>query len=387
MTGTAAAVLLGCSRAPAGGTVPSASAVTSAATTPSASVRAPSQAPLAKELVDIPGGTLIAGSRPGTTGRRPEVEPRAYEVELGAFRIDRLPFPNDPASPPLTGVPRAEAERRCAERGARLCTELEWERACKGPDNEVFVTGARWEPDCGASPRKCASAFDVLALTTQREWTASDVLSAQAGTPRRASVRGATGSAPAEEHRCARREGIDPTASPADLGFRCCQGAPNAAKVKEPTLGDTFAKVKLDTQRLERLLATDPITAWLAHDVKLFRDPEAARTVIARGPGDEKGFSFTVAPLRWNPIAGSEYLLVSARSGNDVSFVIAYHVVSEDDYALAASFVMKNEAGPVAFAYSGYIRPRLHFSTCWGCPGETGKILFREPDTVAILQP
>jgi hypothetical protein len=29
----------------------------------------------------------------------------------------------------------------------------------------------------------------------------------------------------------------------------------------------------------------------------------------------------------------------------------------------------------------------LHFSTCWGCPGETGKILFRKPERPVILQP
>jgi hypothetical protein len=54
---------------------------------------------------------------------------------------------------------------------------------------------------------------------------------------------------------------------------------------------------------------------------------------------------------------------------------------------LAASFVMQNEPGPVAIAYSESIRPRLHFSSCWGCPGETGKILFRAPERVAIFQP
>jgi hypothetical protein len=48
---------------------------------------------------------------------------------------------------------------------------------------------------------------------------------------------------------------------------------------------------------------------------------------------------------------------------------------------------MEHEIGPVALAYNGYIRPRLHFSTCWGCPGETGKILYRDPDSVAIFQP
>jgi hypothetical protein len=61
--------------------------------------------------------------------------------------------------------------------------------------------------------------------------------------------------------------------------------------------------------------------------------------------------------------------------------------VGDDDYRLAGSFVMKNEPGPVALAYSDDIRPRLHFSTCWGCPGETGKILFRKPERVAIVEP
>jgi hypothetical protein len=64
-----------------------------------------------------------------------------------------------------------------------------------------------------------------------------------------------------------------------------------------------------------------------------------------------------------------------------------FRVVGKDDYQLASSFIMENEVGPVALAYNGYIRPRLHFSTCWGCPGETGKILYKEPDSVIITQP
>ena len=121
--------------------------------------------------------------------------------------------------------------------------------------------------------------------------------------------------------------------------------------------------------------------------MKFFREPDAANTVVERGPGDRKGFSFTVAPLFWNPVAGAEYLVLSARSGEDTSFVVAYYVLGEDEYRLASSFVMSKEPGPVALAYDGYIRPRLHFSTCWGCPGESGKILYREPDAVAIVQP
>ena len=200
-------------------------------------------------------------------------------------------------------------------------------------------------------------------------------------------MRGAAAKAPGPEHRCSSRRGIDPDTQADDLGFRCCKGAPNAAVVKEPELGQTFRRIQLGADRLTQLLAAHEKTRHLAKDVKFFREPDAANTVVARGPGDRKGFLFTVSPLVWNPVAGSEYLLIAARSGEDTSFVVAYYVIGEDKYELASSFVMKKEAGPVALAYSGYIRPRLHFSTCWGCPGETGKLLFRSPDSVVILQP
>jgi hypothetical protein len=228
----------------------------------------------------------------------------------------------------------------------------------------------------------------VLGLgTVVREWTASDVLDPKNNESRGAAVRGGGRSGPASAYRCARREVVDPETVSDDLGFRCCGGAPNAAKTREAKLGVNFRKLRLKSARLEQLLASHPRTKWLARDVKFFREPDAANTVVARGPGDRKGFSFSVTPMIWNPAAGAEYLLVSARSGEDTSFVLAYHVVGDDEYALAASFVMRGEPGPIAFAYSQYIRPRLHFSDCWGCPGETGKILFRKPDSVAILQP
>ena len=355
---------------------------------PAASSRRPRQAPLAGERVDIPGGTFQAGSAPGDPGRVPEVEPRKYEVKLGPFQIDKLPYPNDPTKRPLVGVSRDEAKRMCTDRGARLCTELEWERACRGPQNDRFASGETWDPRCAEEPRTCASGFEVLGMGGAiREWTASDVIPTDSDIPRRAAVRGAPASAPGPTHRCAQRRGIGPDTKADDLGFRCCKGAPNAAVVKEPKLGQTFKKARIKAERLRKLLASHAITARLAKDVVFFREPDAANTVVARGDGDRKGFLFTVAPLVWNPVAGAEYLLVSARSGKQTSFVLAYHVLGNDNYRLASSFIMENESGPVAFAYSGYIRPRLHFSTCWGCPGETGKLLFRQPDSVVVLQP
>ncbi len=316
--------------------------------------------PLPNERVEIPGGSFNVGSRPGDPGRNPELEPRLTSIELGPFQIDRLPYPNDGKSPPLTLVSRDDAKRHCAERGERLCTELEWERACKGPSSADYATGQTWEARCASQPVGCASGFDVLAMAPE--------------------------SAAGPEHRCAARHALDGQSKAVDLGFRCCKGAPNAAIVPEPKLGDTFSRAKISSEALEKVFKQNPRTANIA-SVKFYREPEAANTVVARGPGDKKGFLFTVAPLLWRPTAGAEFLLVSGKSGETEAFVAVLHVLGDDEYSVAASFFMKSEPGPVAFAYSDSIRPRLHWSTCWGCPGETGKILFRPPESVVIFQP
>jgi len=342
--------------------------------------------PLPNERVEIPGGTFNVGSRPGDSGRNPELEPRLTSIELGPFQIDRLPYPNDGKSPPLTGVSRDDAKRHCAERGERLCTELEWERACKGPTSTDYATGKSWEARCASEPLRCASGFDVLSMGGNlREWVASEVPSKE-GSNARALLRGAGADAPGPEHRCAARHALDSDTKAEDLGFRCCKGAPNAAIVPEPKLGDTFSRAKIGSEALEKVFKRDPHTASIG-SVKFYREPDAANTVVARGPGDKKGFLFTVAPLIWRPTAGAEFLLVSGKSGDSDAFVAALHVLGDDEYSVAASFFMKNEPGPVAFAYSDSIRPRLHWSTCWGCPGETGKILFRPPESVVIFQP
>ncbi len=340
----------------------------------------------AGDRAEIPAGTLRSGSTPGDAGRVPELEAKNQEVELGPYGIDRLPYPNDPALPPLLGKGRDEARRLCAERSARLCTELEWERACKGPDQEPFPSGVIWDQSCTAGAKACASGFDVLGLgTTAAEWVSNDIVTID--DKRRALLRGASKTAPATEHRCAARHPTEASASSQDIGFRCCHGAPNAAVVGEPKQGAIFSKAKLTAEELQQALAADPAGKALARDIKFFREPEGANTVVSRGPGDKKGFDFTVAPLLWRPAPGAEVLLVAARSGESTSFVAAFHVLPGGKYRLASTFTLQGEPGPVALAYSPDIKPRVHFSTCWGCPGETGKALFRKPETVVIVQP
>ena len=349
-------------------------------------LRAPEHLARADEHGEVPTGGFRAGSTPGDPGRRPDLEPKLVPIELGAYKIDRLPYPNDPNQAPRSGVTREEAQRLCAERGARLCTELEWERACKGPNNDRYPTGDGWDPACGKDPKRCESGFSTLGMgAALGEWVTSDI--APGSSKALAVVRGAAADAPAEDHRCAARHGFNATVRDEKIGFRCCEGPQNARVLPEPALGDAYQKVHLGTERLVELLKADPLTAGLAKDVRFFREPDSAETVVSRGPGDRKGFSFTVAPLRWNPAPGADLLIIVGRSGENTSFVLAYYVLGDDTYRLAGSFIMRNEPGPVALAYSDDIRPRLHFSTCWGCPGETGKILFRKPERVAIVEP
>jgi hypothetical protein len=171
------------------------------------------------------------------------------------------------------------------------------------------------------------------------------------------------------------------------VAFRCCYGAPNAAQVSEPQLGPAFQKRAFTGAQAKAWLEQDPITARLAEKLVLFASPESVHTVLGRGPGDRKGFDFTVDGLLWQPVAGAEYLVLTARSGEHTSFVVVFHSLGNDRFSLASSFVMEKEKGPIALAYSESIRPRLHFSSCWGCLGETGKVLFRAPDRAVILQP
>ncbi|HVW24701.1 MAG TPA: SUMF1/EgtB/PvdO family nonheme iron enzyme [Polyangiaceae bacterium] len=352
---------------------------------PSAEPSAAVTEPLAGERVEVPAGSFHAGSLPGEPGRHPDVEQRRSDVELGPFRVDRLPYPNDPHSPPRVGVTRDEATRLCEARDERLCTELEWERVCKGPASHLFPSGDTWNAACASGPLGCAAGFDVLALGTLREWTASDV--AFENGSRKAAVRGASAKADAAAHRCAARGAENPDAKSDDLGFRCCKGPKNAAVVQEPHAGQTFAQASITPARLAELFKVDEKTAPLSKDLRFFKEPDSAETVVARGPGDRKGFLFTVAPLLWNPVPGAEFLVVTGRAGESTSFIAAFHVMGKDDYKLASSFIMENEVGPVALAYNGYIRPRIHWSTCWGCPGESGRILYRDPDEAVIVQP
>ncbi|MGD0528913.1 MAG: SUMF1/EgtB/PvdO family nonheme iron enzyme, partial [Polyangiaceae bacterium] len=96
-------------------------------------------------MVWIPTGVLHAGSELEEVPRVADTELAGLEVPLGGFYIDVLPWPNEAGAIPTTNVSREEAARLCDGKGKRLCSELEWERACKGPDNLRYEYGASYD--------------------------------------------------------------------------------------------------------------------------------------------------------------------------------------------------------------------------------------------------
>ncbi|MBN2717557.1 MAG: SUMF1/EgtB/PvdO family nonheme iron enzyme, partial [Deltaproteobacteria bacterium] len=97
--------------------------------------------PQAGAMVDIPDGTFLRGSAVDDVLREQFAENDHIPTKMTALQMDVLPWPNDPAMPPLTGVSQMEAQQHCESAGKRLCTEAEWEWACRSSDNRRYISG------------------------------------------------------------------------------------------------------------------------------------------------------------------------------------------------------------------------------------------------------
>ena len=122
-------------------------------------------------------------------------------------------------------VNREEASGLCEAQGKRLCSEFEWERACKGDVDREYPAARFDAVACARDVGACASPNGVFALGTQgREWTSSKAGRGLGDAMRSAVVRGAVKDAPATAHRCAARDAATPDSRSDSLLFRCCRG-------------------------------------------------------------------------------------------------------------------------------------------------------------------
>lgn len=192
-------------------------------------------------MVWIPKGALVAGTPPDRILRIPDQEMPGEQLILEGFFMDVFAYPNEAAAIPLTNVTQEHARSLCEERGKRLCSELEWERACKGPDNTDYEYGDRYRPDVCATGRVaqllpsglrfgCRSEFGVRDLHgSVWEWT--DSAWGRGGPAGHVTVRGGNDLHGEVVGRCANARSRAPDDKSAELGFRCCQGERNSAEV------------------------------------------------------------------------------------------------------------------------------------------------------------
>ena len=196
-----------------------------------------------KEMVYVPQGTFIRG-RYGSES--PDMatssEPLREVVKVPAFFMDHYEFPNKPDTKPAVRATWDQAREACATIGKRLCTDVEWEKACKGPENSIHAYGDNFDPACGAEVggdyilgqrSECISGYGVYDLSSGlREWTST----ANARNEARKMVKGGLRASPARGTRCAFAVDESAVYSEATLGFRCCLNA-------DGTAGDSGATV------------------------------------------------------------------------------------------------------------------------------------------------
>lgn len=255
-------------------------------------------------MVWIPGGVLIAGTPLDKLPRVADEEMAGEQVVMRGFYVDVFPYPNEAGAIPSTNIGRDEAKKLCEAQGKRFCTELELERACKGPANTTYEYGDAYKPSaCGTGVARslipngfnatCQSAFGVHDLHGGVwSWTSSQWRRDPAKTGLVA-VRGGNGTAGELVGRCANGRGIRADARREDVGVRCCAGEVNSFEVVlSVTRGEPLKWQPPDDKmapQLERLVPDD---------VK-----EATRDVRA----EER---FTIQRLWiWHPLGNEELVI------------------------------------------------------------------------------
>lgn len=274
----------------------------------SASIGPPIAPPEPKQgMVWIPGGALVAGTPPDAYPRLADEEMPGEQVILHGFYMDTFPFPNEEGAIPRTNVTQADAAALCEERDKRLCTELEWERSCKGPNNHTYEYGNAYRAErCGTGSSStmrptgflvgCKSEFGPRDMHGGVwEWTASPW---GRGSDRPlVAVRG--GNAPQGElvGRCANAVGRSAESRAANVGFRCCAGPRNESEVV------------LSVVRGDKLDARPTPDKELAASALRLLPAEAKQDI-----GEQKGFRFERHWV-WRPIGNEELHVLSGCSG------------------------------------------------------------------------
>ncbi len=219
----------------------------------------------------IPPGTFNVGTRQGEIPRCPGREMVETQVTLGGFYIQQYPVPGV-GKLPVIGVTWDQAKASCESVNARLCTEMEWERACKGPDGSQYPYGNEWNPMiCSVKDKSdnmlpigtfagCVTEEGVHDMVGgQWEWTSSTL-----GIPGKkfnnTVLRGGWKQFGRIPNRCSHRYSADRSKVSQRVGYRCCFGPVNPQAISVPqNEGDLFRTIKLKDKGFANLKRALPL--------------------------------------------------------------------------------------------------------------------------------
>jgi formylglycine-generating enzyme required for sulfatase activity len=157
-------------------------------------------------------------------------------LDVTAYCIDMYEYPNRRGAAPSINVSWSDAKRLCESKGKRLCSEEEWEKACKGTTNTRYPYGNQFDANaCNTEDEtgedrtlatsgrfaRCRSSYGVADMSGNvAEWTSTPY----AGNADMTQKGGSFGR-PDYAARCSARKNAPPGARSQEVGFRCC-GAP-----------------------------------------------------------------------------------------------------------------------------------------------------------------
>ena len=270
-------------------------------------------------------------------------------------------------------------------RGKRLCTELEWERACKGDTVRPYPSGSEFDAEaCSLDPLSCASPLGAVSLgVLAPEWTASDVSRGLGTALRTAVVRGAVATSAVSEHRCGARHAVDPEASGVPVSFRCCRGpTPEVGTVypTEPERPAFRVHDDIDPEAWRAQLRSIPELAALAEGFVLSTGADAERAATRGGQAvSDLRWTPLEGVLRWSPVRGEELWVFAGRGGGS-SAVAAVYPMPDGTFVHGASFVFENEQVSVAVLWDYGSRHEILWTTCAGVPARKDRFDFERTD-------
>jgi len=163
--------------------------------------------------------------------------------------------------------------------------------------------------------------------------------------------------------------------------------APAAAPAaKTAAAADPVARpLGLDATTLQRAIAAIPRFAELANGFTLqsAADADAALRRGSRHRGHVDPWTIMPASFAWSPAPDTELWVLNGRSGGHAMLAVL-RALPDGRVEHAASLIIDEPDSSLAVGAAAAYPKQLVWSTCYGCPGEGGAVVFGDDGKVEI---